>query len=183
MSRSSSHRLNSCSMSIGIALLAAAVSHGGNNIRHQLQDDWPLNMVIITDWHTNFEYNRSLGHTCQCTHWPGHALRPGCELSIPASEYGQYGCDSSLSLAQSSLRAAAEAMPEPDAVLILGDLVTHHSPSSQFTQSTFHTMSEQIHEHFPRRPFACQTPLGNNGTPSPHIQHSSMLLLSARVFA
>ena len=121
-----------------------------------------LRVVVITDWHTNPQYNASLGASCRCTLWPGEAPQPGCALAPPGSVYGQFGCDSSPALANSSLSAAALAAPAPDLVLVLGDLVTHDSPANSFTQATFHEMSRQISDAFPSRPYACQTPLGNN---------------------
>ena len=135
-------------------------------------EDATLKIVIITDWHTNPRYNASLGAGCECMlprpgakNWvePSSPWNPdNCALSAPASQYGQYGCDSSPALAKASLRAAAAAMPNPDIVLILGDLVMHDSPSADFDHGVFRSMSRLIREAFPNRPYACQVPLGNN---------------------
>jgi len=140
-------------------MIATGAAYAG--ARSNVHDE-PLRVVVITDWHTNPHYNRSLSPRCRCTQWPGQALESACVLATPASEYGQYGCDSSPALSTSSLLAAAASTPAPDVVLVLGDLVTHNSPDDAFTQSTFHLMSQQIADAFPNRPFACQTPLGNN---------------------
>jgi len=122
----------------------------------------PLKIVIITDWHVNPIYNASLSSKCRCTQWPGDPADPGCELQSPASSYGQYSCDAPQELFVSSLQGASAAMPSPDMVLVLGDLVTHDSPSAEFTHKTFREMSEQISAVFANKPMACQTPLGNN---------------------
>ena len=119
-------------------------------------------MVVITDWHTNPYYNTSIGRKCLCTQLPGDVVEPSCILPSPASRFGQYGCDSPPPLAAASLSAAAAAVPDADLVLVLGDLVMHHSPDAAADHRMFADMSKRIQEAFPSRPFACQTPLGNN---------------------
>lgn len=120
----------------------------------------PLRLVILTDWHSNPYYQANLSKHCRCMTLDPHA--GSCMLSTPASGYGQYGCDSPIALVRSSLEAAAAVVPEPDLVLVLGDLTMHSSPSAAITRSIFRATSEAIVDAFPSRPRACRTPLGNN---------------------
>ena len=113
-----------------------------------------LKVVIMTDWHTNPSYNASLGCKCGCGRLKDRL--DGCALQHRASRYGQFGCDSSVALTKASLRAASAALPDPDLVLVLGDYVTHSSPSTAFNREVFDQMSQAVHEAFPTRPAACQ---------------------------
>ena len=57
----------------------------------------PMRVIILSDWHSNPHYNANLGRQCYCSDLRQAAggqaswLQP-CELSQPASRYGQYGC-------------------------------------------------------------------------------------------
>ncbi len=39
--------------------------------------------------------------------------------------FGKYGCDAPLALINATVQAAAQALPDPDFVLITGDYVRH----------------------------------------------------------
>lgn len=135
----------------------------------------PLRIVLITDWHTNPFYSQQVGVACQCNSFRA-ARRSDCLLAAPASPFGQMGCDAPEALGAASLEAAAAAVPDPDLVIVLGDLVMHGSPGEDLTQATFWNMSARIARAFPSRPRACTVPLGNNDVyPDYHINNSDTL--------
>ena len=128
-------------------------------------------MLILTDWHNTPDYDRTLGPKCRCSEryigsgGSPHKVpnRSACELPQPASIYGQFGCDGTPALGRASLEAARAAMIRPpDAVFVLGDFVTHDSPSFEWDQSVFWNMSAEVSAAFPNNPRACLIPLGNN---------------------
>ena len=127
----------------------------------------PLKLIIISDWHTHPDYSPSVrpGSPCFCsnasfdkvtkhnTTWQYDVVREGksCALTEPASPYGQVGCDSPEILTSASLEAAAAEIPDPDLVIVLGDLVWHESTGQASTQEVFHHVSSVIAEAFPSR--------------------------------
>lgn len=69
-----------------------------------------------------------------------------------------------------SLEAAAAWFPEPDLVIVLGDLVVHGSPGAGFTRRVFANMTSTIARTFPNNPDVCLVPLGNNDVyPNYHV--------------
>ena len=136
----------------------------------------PLKLIIISDWHTHPDYSTLVrpGWPCSCSNSSFGKL--SCALQQPASAYGQVGCDSPERLTRASLEAAAAAVPDPDLVIVLGDLVWHESQSEASTQELFHQMSRAIADAFPSRPMACTVPLGNNDVyPGYHVNNSDRL--------
>ena len=127
----------------------------------EMQDEPPpLKMLLIMDWHADPFYNRSLGPLCKCNNATGRATS-ACVLQKEASRYGQIGCDAPPALNAASLEAAAAALPQPDLVLVLGDLVMHKAPSKKLTMQIFDEMSAAIAKTFLNKPKACTVPLGN----------------------
>ena len=130
----------------------------------------PLELIIISDWHTHPDYSPSVrpGYPCFCSNASSDKSTTDnvpCARAQPASNYGQVGCDSPELLTSASLEAAAADIPQPDLVIVLGDLVWHESTGPASTQEIFHHVSRVIAQAFPGRPRACTVPLGN---PSPN---------------
>jgi len=134
----------------------------------------PLKLIIISDWHTHPDYSSHVrpGWPCFCSNSSLGTL--SCPRQQPANSYGQIGCDSPEILTSASLEAAAADIPDPDLVIVLGDLVWHESVGRASTQDIFHHVSEVIANAFPSRPRACTVPLGNNDVyPGYHVNNSN----------
>ena len=139
----------------------------------------PLELIIISDWHTHPDYSPSVrpGYPCFCSNASldkSTTDNVPCARAQPASNYGQVGCDSPELLTSASLEAAAADVPQPDLVIVLGDLVWHESSGQASTQEIFHHVSRVIAQAFPGRPRACTVPLGNNDVyPGYHVNNSN----------
>ena len=139
----------------------------------------PLELIIISDWHTHPDYSPSVrpGYPCFCSNASldkSTTDNVPCARAQPASSYGQVGCDSPELLTSASLEAAAADIPQPDLVIVLGDLVWHESTGQASTQDIFHHVSRVIAQAFPGRPRACTVPLGNNDVyPGYHANNSN----------
>ena len=139
----------------------------------------PLELIIISDWHTHPDYSPSVrpGYPCFCSNASldkSTTDNVPCARAQPASNYGQVGCDSPELLTSASLEAAAADIPQPDLVIVLGDLVWHESTGQASTQEIFHHVSRVIAQAFPGRPRACTVPLGNNDVyPGYHVNNSN----------
>ena len=139
----------------------------------------PLELIIISDWHTHPDYSPSVrpDYPCFCSNASSDKSTTDnvpCARAQPASNYGQVGCDSPELLTSASLEAAAADIPQPDLVIVLGDLVWHESTGQASTQEIFHHVSRVIAQAFPGRPRACTVPLGNNDVyPGYHVNNSN----------
>lgn len=74
-----------------------------------------------------------------------------------------YGKDTPFSLLDETLAAAAEQLPNPSFLLILGDLVAHHARTQSAAAHTFRAVAASIHHSFPSLPKGgCAVAVGNN---------------------
>jgi len=89
----------------------------------------------LTDFHYDAFYDGTLGSSCFCnnnkfyegssgnTHLNTSAAQ--CAADTTVNAFGKVGCDSSLQLIESSIAAAAKALPDPAFILITGDYTRH----------------------------------------------------------
>jgi len=113
-------------------------------------------VLLLSDLHANPRYTPTSSPSCHCVPPSGPAQQ--CTPTRPASEYGQIGCDAPLPLVEAALAAASQAVPEPDAVLVSGDLVWHHPSNRSASIDTFRRVAGLLGDAFPS---ACVM-LGNN---------------------
>lgn len=116
-------------------------------------------VIILADLHLYPEYDGRVSRSCQCR-WTQVDEHRSCVL--PSMQpMGQIGCDAPYALVNAAIEAASDAVPSPDLILILGDLV-HHSVAARATaEDIFRNVSAKIALAFPNAP-ACGLAIGNN---------------------
>merc|ERR1712137_994425 len=105
---------------------------------------------FLSDWHIDPYYNPDLTPDTYCQNQteiiinstiPDSYYRQRDHLDmnnntiLPNFDYGQYGCDAPIALAQEALQAMMQVLPNPDFVIYSGDMSGHHlpTPESRFT--------------------------------------------------
>lgn len=103
-------------------------------------------VLLLTDVHLDLDYDAGLSSLCKCE--SRYDEDGTCFFSAKSNHFGQFGCDSSLNLLQSTLAAAA-AVSDPAFVIYAGDFARHSSPSGTSTFGAIRTVREQISTYFP----------------------------------
>ena len=94
---------------------------------------------------------------------PAHALVLADIHASPTLQAVQYGKDTPFSLLNETLQSAAEELPSPALLLILGDLVAHHARTESDAARTFTAVASSIHRSFPSLASGgCAVAVGNN---------------------
>lgn len=91
---------------------------------------------------------------------PLPVTKKDCEILNVYGCYGRYGCDPPYSMVESVLDEMSARFPNPDWVLICGDLAAHVLPSANLTASAINTTTQKVINAFPGIPIVV-TP-GNN---------------------
>lgn len=134
--------------------------------------------LVLADFHLDQFYVDSLAaRPCLCHPRPAHAC-----IAASHAPYGRYGCDSPYSLVASAVAAAQAALPDPDFVVVLGDMVRHGAHELArprlFTLAAISNVTALVESAFPNAPrihhMQFATTFGNNDLePSYFINVSS----------
>ena len=105
----------------------------------------------LSDLHHDPHYNDAASYGASCS-------------ETSAAHYGEYGCDSPLRLINSTLKFAVSVVPEPDFVLLTGDLARHGTDQLSAPRKELSAMLAEaarlIRVHFPNSEIVIS--LGNN---------------------
>jgi len=133
----------------------------------------------LSDWHVNPYYDPTISSDSDCQNLtliiesgdllPRHyteqrnkglLLDNQTDLPLPNLNYGQYGCDSPILLAQNAIVSMQKILPDPDFILYSGDFSAHDLPTANSRFTSINDTISIIAEGFPSVPL--YPTLGNN---------------------
>eukprot|EP01104_Vermistella_antarctica_P007810 TRINITY_DN1924_c0_g1_i1.p1 TRINITY_DN1924_c0_g1~~TRINITY_DN1924_c0_g1_i1.p1 ORF type:complete len:572 (-),score=82.67 TRINITY_DN1924_c0_g1_i1:35-1750(-) len=152
-----------CFLFLLLLLLLSQQQHGGSSLGVHART-----FFSVSDFHYNPYYDESLGESCACMDLGNGAPCPPDSTSLAWRALGQHGCDSPASLVNLTLETMQQMEPNPDFILVPGDLTFHDEWRFNPTQaeaddvlaSIISFVTNKIVEVFPDTPVI--TTLGND---------------------